>query len=51
MLRAAVTDGDQRKAPKRARSRPPNPEKKPLGDPKLRTMTPEDRKKLKKIAV
>jgi hypothetical protein len=35
-LRNAVTDDYQRKKPKRARYRPPNPDKKPLGDPKIR---------------
>src|SRR5271163_937468 len=33
-LRQAVTDSYVRKASKRARYRPPNPDKKPLGDPK-----------------
>jgi hypothetical protein len=54
MLRLAVTDSYERKARKGARYRPPNPDKKPLGDPKLRTMTAEERSKLdqleKKIA-
>jgi len=46
-LRAAVTDSYRRKAPKRARYRPPNPDKKPLGDPKLRALKPAERRKLK----
>ena len=43
---AAVTDSYERKAPKRARYRPPNPDKKPLGDPKLRQLTRQEKKKL-----
>jgi Transposase DDE domain len=46
MLRQAVTDNYQRKATKRARYRPPNPDKKPLGNPKLRTITAQERQKL-----
>ena len=34
----AVTDSYQRKKPKRARYRRPNPDKKPLGDPKIRPL-------------
>lgn len=49
-LRAAVTDSYQRKASKGARYRPPNPDKKPLGDPELRTMTAQERQKLENIA-
>jgi hypothetical protein len=49
MLRQAVTDSYQRKAPKRARYRPPNPDKKPLGKPKLRRMTAEERSKLAEL--
>ena len=44
--RQAVTDDYERRAPKRARYRPANPDKKPLGDPKLRVMTPEEIQKL-----
>jgi Transposase DDE domain len=47
-LRAAVTDSYMRTAPKRARYRPPNPDKKPLGDPKLRPLTPQERKRLQR---
>lgn len=46
LLAAAVTDDYQRKAAKRARYRPPNPDKKPLGEPKLRKITPQENKKL-----
>ena len=42
-LRDAVTDSYERKAAKRARYRPPNPDKKPLGDPKLRRLTPKEK--------
>jgi Transposase DDE domain len=45
-LRLAVTDSYQRKAPKQARYRPPNPDKKPLGDPQLRKLTAAEKKKL-----
>jgi hypothetical protein len=41
-LRIAVTDDYQRKASKRARYRPPNPDKKPIGDPEVRRMTPSE---------
>jgi hypothetical protein len=55
LLRNAVTDSYQRKASKKARYRPPNPDKKPLGDPKLRRLTPEEKEKInnlqKKLAV
>lgn len=44
-LRVAVTDGYKRMS-KRARYRPPNPDKKPLGDPKIRKLTSEEKKKL-----
>jgi hypothetical protein len=45
-LRQAVTDGYTRSSSKRARYRPVNPDKKPLGDPKLRTLTAEEMQKL-----
>jgi hypothetical protein len=45
-LRAAVTDDYQRQASKRARYRPPNPDKKPLGDPKLRPLTEQEKQHL-----
>lgn len=49
LLRAAVTDDYQRTTSKKARYRPPNPDKKPLGDPNLRTLTPQERKHLKQL--
>ena len=45
-LRLAVTDSYQRKASKRARYRPPNPDQKPLGDPHLRRLTSQEKKEL-----
>lgn len=47
LLRLAVTDSYQRKAKKAARYRPPNPDKKPLGDPKIRNITPQEKMKLR----
>jgi hypothetical protein len=41
-LRIAVTDEYQRKASKRARYRPPNPDKKPIGNPQVRKMKRSD---------
>ncbi len=49
LLAAAVTDNYHPKAAKRARYRPPNPDKKPLGTPKLRTLTSQERKILHAI--
>lgn len=49
-LRLAVTDNYIRKASKKARYRPPNPDKKPLGDPKIRTLTTQEKKKLDALA-
>lgn len=46
-LRCAVTDGYQRRSSKRPRYRPPNPDKKAMGDPKLRPMTKDEIKILK----
>jgi hypothetical protein len=48
LLREAVTDDYCRKSPKEARYRPPNPDKKPLGKPKLRNLTRSERHKLNK---
>jgi hypothetical protein len=48
-LGEAVTDDYQRQSSKRARFRPVNPDKKPLGDPKLRPMTAEEIQKLQDI--
>jgi len=45
-LRHAVTDSYERQKPKRACYRPPNPDKKPLGDPNIRQLTPAEEKKL-----
>jgi Transposase DDE domain len=47
-LRDAITDSYIRKAPKRARYRPPNPDKKPLGDPKLRPLTMKEKQQLRR---
>lgn len=49
LLRTALTDDYQRKASKVARYRPPNPDKKPLGDPKIRKLDPQERKQLECI--
>lgn len=49
LLRAAVTDSYKRTSSKKARYRPPNPDKKPLGKPKLRTINRKERAKLNKI--
>jgi hypothetical protein len=46
-LRNAVTDSYKRKASKKARYRPPNPDKKPLGDPKLRRLTAKEKQQMK----
>ena len=46
-LRNAVTDSYQRKSSKRARYVPPNPDKKPLGDPDIRKITDEERRNLR----
>jgi hypothetical protein len=45
-LAEAVTDDYKRQSSKRARYRPVNPDKKSLGDPKLRPMTTEEKEKL-----
>ena len=47
-LREAVTDSYDRQASKKARYRPANPDKKPLGDPKVRRFTKEEKKRLKR---
>jgi hypothetical protein len=49
-LRAAVTDSYRRRKPKRARYRPPNPDKKPLGDPKVRPVDELEKQKLQAMA-
>jgi Transposase DDE domain len=48
-LRRAVTDGYVRKRPKRARYRRKNPDKKPLGDPRVRVLTVRERKKIEEF--
>ncbi len=48
LLSKAVTDAYQRKSSKKARYRPPNPDKKPLGDPEIRRLSPDENKKLKR---
>ena len=48
-LRNAQTDSYQRTAAKAARYRPPNPDKKPLGQPKIRRLSPVEQSKLKAI--
>ena len=49
LLSDAVTDSYQRKASKRARYRPPNPDKKPLGEPSVRKLTAKEKKRLAQI--
>jgi hypothetical protein len=49
LLSKAVTDAYQRKRSKKSRYRPPNPDKKPLGDPAIRRLSPEESKKLKRL--
>ena len=46
LLRHAVTDSYHRKKPKRARYRPANPDKKPLGVPKVRKVNAQEKKRL-----
>jgi Transposase DDE domain len=46
LLRTAVTDNYERTSSKQARYRPRNPDKKPLGDPKIRRLNPAEEKKL-----
>ena len=50
LLRAALTDSYKRKASKRARYLPPNPDKKTLGDPKLRPLQRLDKEKLGQLS-
>jgi hypothetical protein len=50
LLRKAITDGYRRRKPKRARYRPPNPDKKPLGAPKVRKINAKEKKRLSEIA-
>jgi hypothetical protein len=46
LLQLAVTDGYQRRVPKTARNPPPNPDKKPLGNPVLRELNTDEKKAL-----
>jgi hypothetical protein len=49
-LRLALTDDYQRKKSKKARYRPKNPDKKPLGNPKVRQPDAKEKKKLKEFS-
>ena len=49
LLKKAVTDDYQRKRSKKARYRPPNPDKKPLGNPEIRRLDKEEKAKLKRF--
>jgi hypothetical protein len=49
-LAEAMTDGYQRQSSKKARYRPPNPDKKPLGEPKISKPDAEQRQKLRETA-
>ena len=48
-LSQALVQRYNNRTDKRARYRPPNPDKKPLGDPTITKMTAEQRKKLKQL--
>ena len=48
-VRNAKTDDYQRKSGKAARYRPSNPDKKPLGEPKIRLLNAAEKKKLKEL--
>jgi Transposase DDE domain len=48
-LRGAVTDSYRRRRPKAARYRPANPDKKPLGDPKLRGLNKPEQRRLRQV--
>ena len=48
-LRQAVTDDYIRRSSKRARYRPSNPDKKPLGDPRIRKLTAPERQTLRSL--
>jgi hypothetical protein len=47
LLRRAVTDSYHRKKPKRVRYRPANPDKKPLGPPKVRKINAKEKIRLR----
>jgi hypothetical protein len=46
-LSAAIVQRYNNRTDKRARYRPKNPDIKPLGDPTIRKLTPEEKKKLR----
>jgi hypothetical protein len=48
-LGEAVTDDYERLRSKTARYRPANPDKKPLGDPEIRRLDPEEKRRLKRF--
>jgi len=48
LLRKAVTDSYVRTASKKSRYRPANPDKKPLGDPQIRSLTAQEKKDLRR---
>jgi len=48
-LSNAMTDNYKRPKSKRARYRPPNPDKKPLGEPAIRKLSEEETKKMRKM--
>jgi hypothetical protein len=50
LLRKAITDSYQRTKPKRARYRPANPDKKPLGAPNVRKVNHQEKKRLREAA-
>jgi hypothetical protein len=47
LLAEAVTDSYDRKGPKAARYRPRNPDKKPVGAPKVRRLTAQEKKRVR----
>jgi hypothetical protein len=49
LLKKARTDDYQRKRSKKGRYRPPNPDKKPLGNPEIRRLDKEEKAKLKQF--
>ncbi len=49
LLTEAVTDDYQRASSKKARYRPPNPDKKPLGTPKIRRLDRHEKQKLERF--
>jgi hypothetical protein len=49
LLGEAVTDRYDRKKPKAARYRPTNPDKKSIGAPQVRRLTPQEKKQLREI--